>query len=100
VEGKTAVLVDDGLASGYTMLASAASVKKWNPKRVMVAVPTGSTTAIDLVALNVDMLLCLNMRSGHSFAVADAYQEWHDVSEEEATSLITKLRTEGFFNPK
>lgn len=100
VKDRTAIIVDDGLASGYTMLASVAAVRKRKPTQVIVAVPTGSNAAIELVAPNADKLLCLNIRSGYSIAVADAYQEWHDVSEEEATSLIMKLRTEGFFMPK
>jgi predicted phosphoribosyltransferase len=100
VRHKTAVLVDDGLASGYTMLASAVSIKKREPNKILVAVPTGSTKAIELVAPNVDRLLCLNIRSGYSFAVADAYKEWYDVSEKEAASLVMKLRTDGFFKSK
>jgi predicted phosphoribosyltransferase len=92
IKGKTAILVDDGLASGYTMLASVASVKRREPRRIIVAVPTGSLTAIELVSPNVDKLLCLNIRSRYSFAVADAYKEWYDVSEEEAISLLMKFR--------
>jgi predicted phosphoribosyltransferase len=92
VEGRAAILVDDGLASGYTMLASVASVKKREPSRIIVAVPTGSLTAIELVSPNVDKLLCLNIRSRYSFAVADAYKEWYDVSEEEAIGLLMKFR--------
>ena len=100
VRDRTAVIVDDGLASGFTMLASVASLKKRHPGKILVAVPTGSSTAIELVAPNVDRLLCLNIRSGYSFAVADAYKEWYDVSEEEAADLLMKFRTDGFFKFK
>jgi putative phosphoribosyl transferase len=93
VKGKVVVLVDDGLASGYTMLASVASVKKREPKEIVVAVPTGSTTAIELVLPAVDRIICLNIRSGYSFAVADAYRDWYDVSDEEAVGILTKFRT-------
>jgi predicted phosphoribosyltransferase len=89
IEGKTVILVDDGLASGYTMLASVESIKKRKPECIIAAVPTGSLTAINLLLPEVDRLLCLNVRSGYSFAVADAYEEWYDVPEEEALRLAT-----------
>ncbi|NIM46277.1 MAG: phosphoribosyltransferase, partial [Nitrososphaeria archaeon] len=47
---KTIILVDDGLASGFTMLAAAKSVKKENPRATIVAVPTASLSAVELVA--------------------------------------------------
>ncbi|WXG44457.1 MAG: phosphoribosyltransferase family protein [Promethearchaeati archaeon SRVP18_Atabeyarchaeia-1] len=92
VQGRTVILVDDGIASGYTMLASAESIKKRRPGRIVVAAPTGSLKAINLVSPSVDELLCLNVRSGYSFAVADAYEEWYDVPEEEAIELVRASR--------
>jgi predicted phosphoribosyltransferase len=89
-EDKTTILVDDGLASGYTMLASVQSVRKRKPRKIIVAVPTGSINAIKLVSPHVERLFCLNVRSGYSFAVADAYEEWRDISEEEAADLFAK----------
>jgi putative phosphoribosyl transferase len=95
VSGRVAILVDDGLASGYTMLASVESIKKRKPKKIIIAVPTGSISAIHLVSMRVDKLLCLNVRSEHNFAVADAYQKWYDVPEGEALDLIKKLKGSG-----
>jgi putative phosphoribosyl transferase len=95
VSGRVAILVDDGLASGYTMLASVESIKKRKPKKIIIAVPTGSISAIHLVSTQVDKLLCLNVRSEHNFAVADAYQTWYDVPEGEALDLIKKLKESG-----
>jgi len=95
IPGKSVVLVDDGLASGYTMLASVESIMKRKPEKIIVAVPTGSISAIHLVSPKVDKLICLNVRSEHHFAVADAYQKWYDVPEEEALELIKKLQETG-----
>lgn len=92
VAGRSAILVDDGLASGYTMLASVESIKKRKPDKIIVAVPTGSISAIHLVSPKVDKLVCLNMRSEHHFAVADAYEKWRDVSEEEALKLVREFQ--------
>ena len=91
IRGKTAILVDDGLASGYTMLAAIRSTRKGNPRRVVVAVPTASTAAIELVSREVDKILCLNIRGGPFFAVADAYREWRDLSDEEVVEILKKI---------
>jgi predicted phosphoribosyltransferase len=86
--GRSCIIVDDGLASGYTMAAAAEALGALGPRRIVVAVPTGSLGAVERVADLVDELICLNIRSGNSFAVADAYEEWYDLTEEEALSLL------------
>lgn len=93
ISNKVVILVDDGLASGYTMLASTESIKKRKPSKIVVAVPTASLTAVHLVSPNVDKLLCLNLRSSPYFAVADAYENWYDVPEEEALKLVASHST-------
>lgn len=87
LEGRTVVLVDDGLASGYTMLAAIAQVKDAGPARLVVAVPTGADSTVQMVAREADLLICLNVRRG-PFAVADAYRHWYDLTEEEAVSVL------------
>ncbi|HDJ67206.1 MAG TPA: phosphoribosyltransferase [Nitrososphaeria archaeon] len=88
---KTVILVDDGLASGYTMLAAIRSIKKKNPKRIIAAVPTASAAAVKLVSRKVDKILCLNVRSGPFFAVADAYRKWRDLTDEEVIEILRKI---------
>ncbi len=87
---KIVILVDDGLASGSTMLVAVKSVQKQTPEKIVVAVPTASTGAIELVAPSVNKLICLNIRSGPIFAVADAYQKWYDLSDEEVIEILRK----------
>ncbi|MGQ9469223.1 MAG: phosphoribosyltransferase [Nitrososphaerales archaeon] len=91
LKGKTVVIVDDGLASGYTMLASIKSVKKQLVRKIIVAVPTASTNAINLIAPHVDEIVCLNIRNSFFFAVADAYQNWYDLSDDEVQNYLRKL---------
>jgi putative phosphoribosyl transferase len=90
LKGKTAIIVDDGLASGYTLLAAISSVKKLSPARIIVAVPTASKNAVDLLAPYVDEIFCLNIRETKIFAVADAYHEWHDLTQQEVLKLLGK----------
>jgi len=89
---KAVIIVDDGLASGYTMLAAADFIKNHRPERVVVAVPTGPKRTIDLILPHVDELICLNVRSGAFFAVADAYEKWYDVEDEEVMSILENFR--------
>ena len=91
VRDKTVILVDDGLASGYTMLAAIRSIKKKSPKRIIVAVPTASTAAVEFVSREVDKILCLNVRSSRIFAVADAYRKWRDLADDEVVEILRKI---------
>lgn len=90
LEGKKAIIVDDGLASGYTMLAAIKSVRKRNPKKITVAIPTASSSSINSLINNVEEIVCLNIRSGGFFAVADAYVDWYDLSDEEVMRFLSK----------
>jgi predicted phosphoribosyltransferase len=91
--GRDAIVVDDGLASGYTMMASINFVKKREPGRVVVAIPTAPESSIQLIAAHVDEILCPNIRRGFYFAVADGYHEWHDLSEKEVMELLKQPRS-------
>jgi len=94
IRGKVAILVDDGLASGYTMLAAARSVKKMEARRMVVAVPTASMSAIKLLSREVDLIICPNIRSSPIFAVADAYRSWRDLTDEDVLALLEKLHNQ------
>ena len=91
LKDKTIIITDDGLASGYTMLAAVRFVKKTKPEKVVVAVPTGSKNTVDFILHEVDELVCLNVRGGYSFAVAEAYRNWYDMTDEEVISIIRQI---------
>jgi predicted phosphoribosyltransferase len=87
---KTIIVVDDGLASGYTMFAAIKFIKRKNPKKVIAGVPTGSGKTVDFVLSVVDKLVCLNVRNRFPYAVADAYKNWYDLTDEEVLSIIKR----------
>lgn len=89
VNQRPVILVDDGLASGFTMLVAAESLKKAGASEIAVAVPTGHLDAVQKIAEQVDEVFCPNVRSGMSFAVADAYVNWSDVAEEELLEILS-----------
>jgi len=83
LKGADAVLVDDGLASGFTMQVAVEALRNSGADAVHVALPTGHLAAIGRLAPRVETVFCANIRGGDSFAVADAYRRWTDVSEDE-----------------
>ena len=74
IEEKCIFMIDDGLASGFTMLAAIKMVKKYNPKEIFVAVPTSPLSSVQRVSPYIDELFCPNVRNVWRFAVADAYK--------------------------
>ena len=88
IRNQVVLIIDDGLASGYTMTVAVDSIRKQEPQKVIVAVPTGSVEAVQLISFKVDLLICLNIRSGPIFAVADAYEEWYDLTDDEVIRYL------------
>ena len=76
LEKRIAVIVDDGLASGYTLKAAVRCVRKGKPSKIIAAVPTGARNSVEETLPEVDELVCLNVRSGYPYAVAEAYRHW------------------------
>jgi predicted phosphoribosyltransferase len=97
LNGRIAILVDDGLASGYTMIAAVDAIRACDPAAIIVAVPTGSAGAVRRVSEVADMVVCPNIRTGYPFAVADAYAHWHDLSDAEILAHLQRARDAGLF---
>ncbi|MHA2425715.1 MAG: phosphoribosyltransferase [Candidatus Thorarchaeota archaeon] len=89
---KDVILVDDGIASGYTMLAAIESVRTRGPNTIMVAAPTSSNSAAHLVGQEVDVLVCPRIETGFYFAVANAYLKWYDVPDSEVIEILEHYR--------
>jgi putative phosphoribosyl transferase len=88
LKDRQVILVDDGLASGYTMMAAVGYARQKEARQVIVAVPTASQRTILFLQPVADVLVCSNVRGGPVFAVADAYEEWHDLGDEEVVALL------------
>lgn len=86
--GRTLIVVDDGLAGGFTVRVAVQALRACKPARIVVAVPTAPARNAAAISQEVDALYCANIRSGSSFAVAHAYEHWSDVSEEAVLSLL------------
>jgi predicted phosphoribosyltransferase len=86
---KIVIVVDDGLASGFSMLVTVKTLKLQVGK-LIVAVPTAPMSAINLISSFVDKIFCANIRSGPFFAVATAYRIWYDLTDEDVLEFLKK----------
>jgi predicted phosphoribosyltransferase len=92
VRGRTAILVDDGLASGSTMRVAVEATRRGGAARVVVAVPTGHASAVERLAREADEVVCANVRARTPYGVASAYERWQDVPEVMADELLRPFR--------
>ena len=92
LKGKVALVVDDGLASGYTMLAALKFIARQNPAEIIVAVPTGLLETVEFIRQSAATVVCLNIRTRRPFAVAAAYREWYDVPDQEVLKILEEFQ--------
>jgi len=92
VQGKTAIIVDDGLATGLTMLAAIHEIHKRGPRRVVVAVPVAAAETVARLKREVDDLVALYVPRGWFGAIGAFYESFHQVTDDEVISLL-KLGT-------
>lgn len=95
VKNKIAIIVDDGIATGLTMLVAIHDIKKRQPSKVMVAVPVAPADTAQQIKTEVDEFIALAViPSGFFGAVGAYYKEFAQVSDEEVVELLEtgKLR--------
>jgi len=80
---KIAIVVDDGLASGYTMMAAIESVRRRQPKHIIAAVPAASAAAVKNVEKTADRVITVATSFAPKFYVSDFYRYWHVLSDDE-----------------
>lgn len=91
LKNKTVIVVDDGLASGYTMIAAVRAIKKSSPKTVIVAVPCSPASSVEILKKEADEVICLFEQPYGSFAVASYYEDFPDLTDDEVKSLVKEV---------
>jgi putative phosphoribosyl transferase len=94
VEGKTLILVDDGLATGSTILAALKVLRPQNPKKIIVGVPVTPASTFQEVRQQVDDMVCL-MTPEPFYGVGQWYEDFSQTSDREVNELLKKADTFG-----
>lgn len=87
LEGKTAILVDDGIATGSTMLAAVEAARRRNARAVVVAAPVAAPEAVEALRRSADEVI-VPFAPEVFFAIGSFYDDFHQVSDEEVTRLL------------
>jgi putative phosphoribosyl transferase len=85
--GKTVILVDDGIATGASMLAAVRAVRATGPESITVAVPVGPQSACEDLAQEADDVVCATMPPDFE-AVGQVFVDFHQVSDDEVRELL------------
>ncbi len=85
--GKVVILVDDGIATGASMLAAVRAVRAAGPKSIVVAVPVGPQSTCRGLARQADDVVCATMPPGFE-AVGQVYGDFHQVTDDEVRELL------------
>ena len=91
VKGKCVLLVDDGVATGYTMRAAIAALRQRGPKKIIIAVPVAAKDTCEELKQHADALVCL-MTPYDFAAVGQWYRHFDQTSDEEVRLLLESLR--------
>ena len=87
LEGKEVILVDDGIATGNTLLVTIAMLRKKNVKKIIVAIAVLPTSAIEKFTTKADELVYL-IASQNFTSVGAFYEEFNQVSDDEVISML------------
>lgn len=96
VGGRIVIVIDDGLASGFTMTAAVESVRHRRPKEIIVAVPVASAMAVKQVEKVADKVVTCTTGFMPKFYVSDFYRYWHDLSDDEVIRYLKQWQMRQF----
>ena len=93
LEGKKVIIVDDGVATGATLRAALAFVRKQKVKELIIALPIGPLSSIQEFKKEVDQVICL-LTPESFFAIGDFYKDFSQTSDEDVITLLDRNREE------
>jgi putative phosphoribosyl transferase len=89
VQGKTVILVDDGIATGSTLRAAIATLRHHNPKEIVVAVPVAAVSTCELLRAIVDKIICLSTPEPLN-SIGMWYVDFSQTSDQEVRHLLAQ----------
>lgn len=94
VEGRTVILVDDGLATGSTMRAAVAALRRRGPTRIVIAVPTAAPETCEELKTEVDEIVCATTPTPF-YGVGQWYDDFSQTTDEEVRDLLEQAAVSG-----
>lgn len=94
IEGRLVILVDDGVATGFTLRAALQGIKQSRPQALILAVPVGPPETLDQLSREVDELFYLEAPA-HFAAVGQFYRDFRQVGDSEVASALQKAWSAG-----
>jgi predicted phosphoribosyltransferase len=91
LQGRVVIVVDDGIATGATTLAALRSIRKRQPKKLVLAVPVAPTSTLDELAGVADEIVCLQSHEPF-YAIGAYYADFHQVRDREVIEILKKTR--------
>jgi putative phosphoribosyl transferase len=91
IEGRTAILIDDGIATGGSVRAALRGVRRSDPRRLILAVPVAPPDTVETLRPEVDELVCLSMPVFFR-AVGQFYEDFRQTTDEEVVQLLEAAR--------
>ena len=91
LEGKTVIVIDDGIATGNTLMGTVNVLRKSNPGKIVIGVPVASKNAIQKLSKEVDEVVAV-MIPDEFYGVGAFYEDFEQVSDEEVMFYLDKLR--------
>ena len=92
VEGKVAIIIDDGIATGATTLAAIQAVRSRKPKELVLAVPVAPLDTVKKLHSEVDAIVCLDTPEELG-AIGYFYRDFHQIGDEEVIATLKRLPT-------
>lgn len=88
--GKTVIIIDDGIATGITLMSITRMIKKKNPAKIIIGVPVASRHAIDKLRPMVDDIVC-PLIPENFYGVGTFYKNFDQVSDEEVMMYLNRF---------
>lgn len=89
LEGRTAIIVDDGIATGATTRAALEATRRAGPERLVLAVPVAPPETVEALRAEADEIVCLSMPAAFG-AISMFYADFHQIGDEEVIDLLNR----------